>query len=219
MFYSVTAPSFMSMIRPRREMGLFLPAVERHGMGNAIESTPTFMMRTELATAGVEVPSSVEELTELSTKLNTWLETQRSDEGLAHSTTWFNLFATVDVDGSGYITYDELCDVIRHKLRKGTKVMSDDAIKALWCALDNDNSNSVQKDEMVRATAATLPPRTFTYDPSTAVTLVMGPSCALPSLTFCHSGPRMRCRPASSASARPAARPRPRCSASTRRRI
>ena len=38
----------------------------------------------------------------------------------------------VDEDDSGFITYDEFVDVIRHKLHKGPRVMSDDAIKALW---------------------------------------------------------------------------------------
>ena len=58
------------------------------------------------------------------------------------------MFAEVDQDGSGYITYDELESVIRQHLRKGPKAISDNAIKALWCALDADDSNAVQKDEM-----------------------------------------------------------------------
>ena len=58
------------------------------------------------------------------------------------------MFAEVDRDGSGYITYDELQTIIRQHLRKGPKVLSDNAIKALWCAIDADCSNAVQKDEM-----------------------------------------------------------------------
>ena len=54
----------------------------------------------------------------------------------------------MDEDHSGFITYDELVDVIRHRLKKGANEMSDDAVKALWCALDADDSNELHKDEM-----------------------------------------------------------------------
>ena len=54
----------------------------------------------------------------------------------------------VDVDGSGYITFDELEDVVRHKLKKGPKVISQNTLKAMWCIFDEDNSNSIMKDEM-----------------------------------------------------------------------
>ena len=46
------------------------------------------------------------------------------------------------------VTYDELTDVVRRKLNKGIKHISEDALKALWCALDVDESNAIQKDEM-----------------------------------------------------------------------
>ena len=122
-------------------------AFERHGMGGAIASTPTSEMREELEVLGVSLPTD-DELTELSTKLNKWLEDDRELNGRGSVVTWFNLFAEVDQDGSGFITYDELEDVIRHKLRKGQKVISDISLKALWCTLDKDDSNSVEKDEM-----------------------------------------------------------------------
>ena len=51
-------------------------------------------------------------------------------------------------DGSGFLTYDELSDVVRHKLKKGQKAFPEDALKALWCAIDVDDSNSVMQDEM-----------------------------------------------------------------------
>ena len=59
---------------------------------------------------------------------NEWLEQMRHDEGKGHSHSWFNLFAEVDEDHSGYITYDEFVDVIRHKLHKGTKTLSETTI-------------------------------------------------------------------------------------------
>ena len=39
------------------------------------------------------------------------------------------LFAVVDKDHSGFITYDELWDCVRHKLHKGPKVISDVTLK------------------------------------------------------------------------------------------
>ena len=49
---------------------------------------------------------------------------------------------------------DELVDVVRHKLSKSASVLSNDELKALWCALDGDSSDSVQKNEMARARAS-----------------------------------------------------------------
>ena len=48
---------------------------------------------------------------------------------------------------SGFITFDELREVVRHKLKVKPSKMSENAIKALWCALDADDSNQVQMDE------------------------------------------------------------------------
>ena len=120
---------------------------DRVNMNVALDSQPTADMRAELDAAGIAVPAG-EKLVELSKKFNGWLEQHRHDQGLQHSVTWFNLFATVDRDGSGYITFDELKTIVRQTLRKGPKVMSEKAIKALWCGLDVDDSNAVQKDEM-----------------------------------------------------------------------
>ena len=63
--------------------------LERHGMGNAIASTPTKEMLKELEAAGVALPTD-EELTELSKKLNIWLNEKRVLDGKDHSITWFN---------------------------------------------------------------------------------------------------------------------------------
>ena len=46
------------------------------------------------------------------------------------------------------VTRSELEDVVRHKLKKGSKMISDEALKGLWCVLDADNSNSIKPDEM-----------------------------------------------------------------------
>jgi hypothetical protein len=46
------------------------------------------------------------------------------------------------------VTFDELLDIIRHKLKKGPKAISEKTVKRLWCTLDADDSNEVHKDEM-----------------------------------------------------------------------
>ena len=52
--------------------------------------------------------------------------------------------------GSGAITYDELTEVVRHKLRVGAAVLSENHVKALWCALDADDSNQLTMSEFGR---------------------------------------------------------------------
>ena len=66
-------------------------AMERHGMGSAIASTPTKEMRKELEAAGVALPNEAQ-LTTLSQKMNEWLDHLRHSEGREHAVTWFNLF-------------------------------------------------------------------------------------------------------------------------------
>ena len=66
-------------------------AMERHGMGSAIASTPTSEMRKELESAGVALPSDAQ-LTALSQKMNEWLDNLRHSEGREHAVTWFSLF-------------------------------------------------------------------------------------------------------------------------------
>ena len=66
----------------------------------------------------------------------------------------------IDKDGTGFITFDELMHAIRHKCKKTEKVMPTSSIKALWCALDKDCSNALERNEMgsfLRAGADSLP--------------------------------------------------------------
>ncbi len=42
----------------------------------------------------------------------------------------------------------EFEDVVRHRLGKGVKSVPDETVRALWCALDADDSNQVMPQEM-----------------------------------------------------------------------
>ena len=53
----------------------------------------------------------------------------------------------VNSRSSGFVTLDELRQVVRHKLKVKPSKLSENAIKALWCALDGDDSNQIQMDE------------------------------------------------------------------------
>jgi len=130
----------------RDDLRLISP-MERYNMSVPIPSKATSKMKEEFAAAGVALPNE-QELLALSTKLNEWLEQLLHDERHPPCATWYILFAVVDKDHSGFITYDELWDCVRHKLHKGPKVISDVTLKSLFCVLDRDDSNQLHKDEM-----------------------------------------------------------------------
>ena len=56
----------------------------------------------------------------------------------------------MDIDGSGFVTFDELERVTRSKLGMKRSTLSDAGLKALWCVLDEDNSNQVQSNELAK---------------------------------------------------------------------
>ena len=114
-------------------------------MTRALDCQPTSEMREELEQAGVSLPTEAE-MDDLSKKLNTWLDEARVLHGKGNAKTWYNLFSEVDEDGSGFITYDELHRVMRTKLHKNKTEMPDKQIKALWCSLDINDSNAIDKD-------------------------------------------------------------------------
>lgn len=76
-----------------------------------------------------------------------WIEELRYNLRLPKSHSFANLFKEVDDDGSGFITVDELREVVRHKLKVKPSKISENDIKALWCALDADESDQVHMNE------------------------------------------------------------------------
>jgi Ca2+-binding EF-hand superfamily protein len=59
------------------------------------------------------------------------------------------MYAVLDQDGSGFITYDELTNAVRQKLKRIESEMPQRSIKALWCALDANGSNTLEKEEVI----------------------------------------------------------------------
>ena len=155
----------------------------------------TGQMRDDLAAAGVKLPSH-EDLTTVSILFNSWLEELHHDKGLSH-VHWLKLFKEVDVDGSGTVTYNELNDVVRIKLKKSRRVLSDSELQAVWCALDVDGSNTLTTDEMAnffrrgmgaKGSKATKP-KASTASISLAERRGLPPSCITMDAPMGASGP------------------------------
>ena len=79
-------------------------------------SHPTKVMREELEALGIALPDPEEQL-RLSKLFNEKLEIWRFEEHKGVSVSWFNLFAEIDEDGSGYVTFDEVRNVCSQKLK------------------------------------------------------------------------------------------------------
>ena len=107
---------------------------------------PTKQMRAELTDAGVEIPGP-EKLKALSKMYNERLERAKRWEN-REGFSWYNLFKELDKDGSNFVSYDELQTVTRVKLGVKERQMSENELRALWCALDEDDSNHILPDEM-----------------------------------------------------------------------
>ena len=57
---------------------------------------------------------------------------------------------TYTQDNSGYVTFDELRQLTRKKLMLRRNDLSETELRALWCALDTDDSNQILQDEALR---------------------------------------------------------------------
>jgi Ca2+-binding EF-hand superfamily protein len=60
---------------------------------------------------------------------------------------WYKLFVHMDDDCSGKINYHELEDMIRNELKVGRDRLSEEQLKAIWHALDEDKSGLITAGE------------------------------------------------------------------------
>lgn len=112
-----------------------------------VSSKNTKELREELVEKGVAFPGE-EELEALSMKFNEELEVVMPGKDRGRS--WFTLFKELDDDLSGVLTLDELRQFVRIKLKIKKKAFDDDALSALWCVLDSDDSNCIEQVDFGR---------------------------------------------------------------------
>jgi len=154
---------FMMMAAPKRET---LGAMDRRAMEvkkakaekvaaqeavamqiNGMNVVTTAQITAELSELGVP-PASDEEQELLSIKFNQRLMYMLPGKERARS--WLTLFKEIDVDDSGLITYDELADAVRVRLKLSKSDLPDVRLKALWLALDNDGGGQIASSEFGR---------------------------------------------------------------------
>ena len=132
--------------RPKKTMVLAEYELAELDMKRIDATIPTRTMRMELEKEGEAIPDEAE-LTQMSALFNERLEAYRKRSSLPPSFTYYNLFKAVDMDDSGYVSYDELVRVVRKRLELKQADLADGRLKALWCVLDADDSNKIRPNE------------------------------------------------------------------------
>ena len=112
-----------------------------------VSTVDTAAMREELAAQGIPPVDDAEKL-EMAMLFSGWVQEYMPDRHVGIA--WLLVFKEMDDDASGLLTFDELRHVIRRKFKISSKVFSEERIKSLWCAVDDDNSNSIALVEFGR---------------------------------------------------------------------
>ena len=117
-------------------------------------TVPTREIREALAQQEVPLPDE-DGLLALSSEFNERLKRSRATSSTSSRTfqhasaSWMDMFNELDLDHSGEITFDELRRVVRGKLSWPVAELPGSTLKALWCALDVDDSNRIEVQEML----------------------------------------------------------------------
>jgi len=124
-----------------------------------VSSIPTATMRELVANAGLTIPEG-EELKKLATDFATWTKNYLPDihQGVA----WLTVLNEICKDASGLLTYDEVRHAVRRTFKVKKAVWSEELIMALWCALDKEDKNCIQKVEFGRFVKLSPPVGTAT---------------------------------------------------------
>ena len=114
---------------------------------NGANLVDTAAMRSELAALGIQ-PASQKDQEAMALQFNKQLEYLYP--GSDRNRTWLQFFRAVDEDGSGLISFDEIVDMTREQMKMTEAELPDTALKALWCSMDSDDSNTVAQAEFGR---------------------------------------------------------------------
>ena len=143
---SLVAYNMVTFVEPEQQPTAF---ADFNSLANTLANPdvmPTTELRKELDAAGFGVPDD-SRLDALSMQFNQWLDALGGLSASERTVTFFTIFQVLDSDNSGFITYDELVHVVRKKLKVSQKQLTGNELKSLWCALDVDDSNRVDRDE------------------------------------------------------------------------
>jgi len=100
-------------------------------------------MREKIKAAGVQIPTG-KELKKYSDMFNARLD---KVVPATESQTWFKMFKDFDVDASGILQYEEIENGVRERLRFKQHELSDLELKAVWLAIDKDESGYIESGE------------------------------------------------------------------------
>jgi Ca2+-binding EF-hand superfamily protein len=153
--------------RARNQFAQYEAYVEREKLLDRHKSTvQTWKMRAELEAAG-HPPLNDDAKRDLAVVFCKWLA---AHDPADVTTAWLRLFRSVDSDSAGLLTYDELQRVVRSKFGITKKEFAETQLKMLWCAIDEDDSDTVQLVEFGRFVKRAR--GHFTRDESSATTPV-----------------------------------------------
>jgi len=132
----------------KRKRAALEKAGEVHALDEKLKSSvKTSVMRADLKEKGLE-PFGEREILTLSKEWGNWCRELKPDSHQANA--WLVVFKEIDNDDTGVLTYDELRIVIRRSFKLPNSQFSEDKIKQLWCALDQDNSDAITTIEFGR---------------------------------------------------------------------
>jgi len=68
----------------------------------------------------------------------------------ASKRSWYKLFKHYDENGDGHITYDELMDLIRKRIKLSTQKIPDEQVQAVWHSIDANSNGVIDAGEFGR---------------------------------------------------------------------
>ena len=119
-------------------------------------ATDRTSMKQEVEAAGCPLPDD-NMMKVYSRKFNERIDNILGTETLKKGT-WSTLFKDIDHDHSGLITFDELKSGVRERLKISVKDLSELELKALWVALDTDDSGFIEATEFQKFMNRDAPP-------------------------------------------------------------